>query len=333
MATVAPEATLISEDLPHASGNELFVDRVRLSVMAYIAKTHRLQIEIATEAKVSTVVLSQFLNRKYPGNVVAIAKALDQWLLLKQPQQEGLDDTIYIETQNSAGIYDKFALAHELRTGVLVYGIPGIGKSRTARQYVHDHPLSTIYIAVTPPIKSVFSFLGYLSSALGVSSGLSVPRMEEEIRARLMGSGRLLLLDEAERLMFNTIETIQGLAEATRIATGFITDKKFWEKISSGKGHQDYDRFVSRLNVRCFLQKHPASEDVAKIAKQFVNNLDRECTDYLTEKAAGKGGFRAVISTAKAARMLLGADKAKGETLKPLIHYIKMASALCGLFS
>jgi DNA transposition AAA+ family ATPase len=103
---------------------------------------------------------------------------------------------------------------------------------------------------------------------------------------KLIGTGRMLIFDEAQRLMYNALETIMGLAEKTKFSMALITDTRFWEKITSGKNRGNYERLISRLTVKCEVLDHPATNDVTKIAKQFLSDLDPECIDYLTDIAA-----------------------------------------------
>jgi DNA transposition AAA+ family ATPase len=287
----------------------IYVDRVREDLAAYLSRTHKPQSVIARGIGMSDSVISQFLSGKYPAKDYGIARAIDAFLVIQAQRDLAPREPRFVETANAAKVRDRMEIVHELGSLGIFYGAAGSGKTRSAREYQRAKGDTVIFVTAKPVLRSPHAFLMELAEQIKTPTGYTVNRLQGEIETKLKDSGRLLIVDEAERLTFRTIETIQSIRDETGIGVAFLADEVLWKLINDRRRSAEYERFISRAPVRLAMSPILPREDVARIAVQYLAHTDEECITYLCAKAAGVGGFRAVVYYAWMACRLAQAEK------------------------
>lgn len=91
---------------------------------------------LARETGTSTATVSQFLNGKYKGDNDTVAASLNTWLESHTAAKTSLPMAPdFVETPTSQKILATLTWAQLAGTIVLVYGNPGVGKTKAIRQY------------------------------------------------------------------------------------------------------------------------------------------------------------------------------------------------------
>ncbi len=91
---------------------------------------------LARETGTSTATVSQFLNGKYKGDNDTVAASLNTWLESHNAAKTTLPVAPdFVETPTSQKILATLTWAQLAGTIVLVYGNPGVGKTKAIRQY------------------------------------------------------------------------------------------------------------------------------------------------------------------------------------------------------
>jgi hypothetical protein len=121
-----------------------------------------------------------------------------------------------VETTVGRKMVEAFANARETRSLVLIQGVSGIGKSHTAREYVHRSG-GVARLVNVPSAGDDQSFFRTIATALGLSSSLKLKAVEmrERIEATLCSGDLELIFDQAEFLF---PQYLRGYSLPSRLA-------------------------------------------------------------------------------------------------------------------
>ncbi len=174
------------------------------------------QNKAAAAIGVSATMLSQYRSGKYTGDVEQLEAKLREFFGNKEAAGAVSRAVTYAETSVSKGVYQTIRICH-LRGGLAVEaGDAGIGKTMAAKKYVEDYPNSAVYIAVNPCNASVSAFLKAFAKVLHLDYSGRKDDMWERINSTLIGSPRVLILDESQHLPIKTIETIRSFSDGNK---------------------------------------------------------------------------------------------------------------------
>lgn len=188
-------------------------------VVAYMEQSAIPQAKLAKRIGRSNTAMSQYLGRKYPGNVEEIENLLREFL--RQEEEAGESraqlesyklDEFYKPTTLSEDMYQCIRYAQINRELVILHGDAGAGKTKTARKYRRDNPQSTIYISLTPSMAGAVGVAEMLCEKMGLPI-MSNPKMWKAIRAKLRGTNKVILVDEAQLLKKNALEELRTLPD------------------------------------------------------------------------------------------------------------------------
>ena len=175
------------------------------------------QNKAAAAIGVSATALSQYRQSKYDKGDIALLEAKLREFFDNREAAKMVNRSIaYAETSVSKGVYQTIRLCH-LRGGLAVEaGDAGIGKTMAARKYVEDYPNSAVYIAVNPCTSGVTAFLKAFAKALHIDVSGRKDDMWERINTTLVGSKRVLIIDESQHLSIKTIETVRSFSDQNK---------------------------------------------------------------------------------------------------------------------
>lgn len=319
VAARAVKEDLELEDPKSGKADQGFLDRVRGEMLAYIEETGQSQAEIARAIGASGTMVSQFLNDRYPGFGINVAKRMSAFLALQARRLAAPPDAVWVETAQARRVLTVLAQCHELKDLGMVFGAAGLGKTRAAEQYKASNP-DVILIRVTESIRQRRPFLRHMARLEGVkapSSG-AMDDLFEGVLARLRGSGRLLIIDEAQKLDFRTLELVRDLRDLARIGVVLMGNEMIWQMLHTGRTAGQYEQQASRVGIRVCLQRGPAKKDVETLARQYIDGADSEAIAYLHAKSQGVGGYRAVINHCRMAYRIAAADGGRTVTREDL---------------
>lgn len=174
------------------------------------------QNKAAAAIGVSATMLSQYRAGKYTGDVEQLESKLREFFENTEAAKKISRAAVYAETSVSKGVYQTIRLCH-LRGGLAVEaGDAGIGKTMAAKKYVEDYPNSALYIAVNPCTSGISAFLKAFARALHIDQSGRKYDLWERINSTLLGSKRVLIIDESQHLPVKTIETIRSFCDQNK---------------------------------------------------------------------------------------------------------------------
>ncbi|HOX51175.1 MAG TPA: AAA family ATPase [Fibrobacteria bacterium] len=180
------------------------------------------QSTIAKSTGMSASVISQYLKGSYPGNIAALEERIREFLTTHREREEENMPTTQevVEIQSLKEIFSQLRRASRYRDIGMATGESGIGKTTALKEYHRRNP-TTILIEADPGY-TARSLAVELCEALGLDTRGNLHLMMKRIIAKLSGSGRLVIIDEAEHLPYRCLELIRRIHDKADIGVALV---------------------------------------------------------------------------------------------------------------
>lgn len=233
----------------------------------------------------SSAVVNQYLQGKYAGDVAAIDALVENLLRRELEKEQAAKVEIpYVQTTTARKVREILRLAHVEGEINVVYGEAGLGKTLALRAYAADYP-DAILLEVDPGYTARV-VLQELADRLGLSSRGSIHDLSDAIISKLRGSGRIILVDEAELLPYRALEVLRRIHDKSNGSIGLVLAgmPRLLINLKGKKGElvQLYSRIGFAFNLGNALPK----SDVEAIASQLLGD-DSGLGDALYEACSG----------------------------------------------
>jgi len=288
---------IVSSDEPQKAENVNAAQRIeaaRAWLREYLERTGKSQKAIAAAIGYNFSTISQFLKGTYPGDNLAVAAALEGYRELEERRVVAPRVPDFVETSFAKEIEAAVDYAHVNRKLALIYSGAGRGKTMTLRRYADTHP-DTIMITANPCVRSPRALLEELLSALGKRLFGATNKMLAAIVETLRGSGRLIIVDEAQHLTRAGIDTLRYIMDETGCGLVLAGNQFVFDRMH-GRGEAEFAQLYSRVGIRRCLQREIPLEDI-RLVIESVMPVSRECLEYLCEQAnISHGGLRYMVN-------------------------------------
>ena len=144
-------------------------------------------------------------------------------------------------------------------------------RSKGAEKFLRENPSSTVYISMTPSTASLNGVCRALAKALKIGGKHNRMDMMEEVRTRLAGTNKVVIVDEAQHLKLPAIEELRSLSDPD-IVTGtpgngvcLIGNSEVFDRIR-GKAQAEFAQIFTRV-------KMPRQYRSSRITKEDVRSL------------------------------------------------------------
>ena len=260
----------------------------------FIEKTQMSASAFANSIGYSPAALSQWLNFAYKGKVdkleSMVRSRIDSYSEKAELKAEKKD---FLNTSVSGKIFeiaDYCRLENEI--GV-IYGDAGLGKTYTVKKYVEANP-SCILIEADLGYTSKVLFVE-LCRMLKLDSHGPIHNLFEDVVARLSGTDRMIVIDEAEHLPYKALELIRRVHDKAGIGILLVGMPQLIGNLRGKRG--EFAQLYSRIGAKgalCPLLK----EDT----RMFVKNaLPSSNGIYSTFHEVSKGNTRVLTKLIKRA--------------------------------
>jgi len=184
----------------------------------------------------------------------------------------------FLETRTWVQIQTACTTAIQRNAIVVVYGKPGIGKTRCLLEYAKRNTVTApIPVLCTPNITPLY-FVQKLARKVGLSERAVAARLEDNVAERLMRTPRPLFIDQANYLSEKSLGTICYLWEVARIPIVLTGTKSLYELFITSRLTEDVRaQLSSRVAMHYPLTGLSLSE-----AKAII---ERELGQYSTDSA------------------------------------------------
>lgn len=212
----------------------------------YLLDTGKKQVDVAAELGISGALVSSFLAGTYktPHTMIPKVRALLEMHAKKAVAPKAPD---FAETSVSRNVYNTIAYAHLRGVIAVVYGDAGVGKTCAVREYLKQNSLA-LAVTVAPTYASITGVNELLAEQLGVRERVA-RRLTREIVMKLKGSGRVLIVDEAQHLTVRALNHLRCISDESGVGIALIGNEEVYSKMR-GSGQADFAQLFSRVGMR-----------------------------------------------------------------------------------
>lgn len=276
------------------------IDNIREHIIA-LKNDGTVMADIARESGVTASRLSQFLSGTYRGNVQAVADALAVWIENRDVERNNLPLLPeFVITPAVRNIWAAFQYAQLNGNIAIVYGNPGLSKTTACDKFVSSRPNVWTFKVSRASVR-IAGCLHAIATATGVKEpSLYRPDfLYRQIREHLSGKKGLLIVDEADRLGYETLEELRILQEESGVGLVLIGNHRVYDLLTGDKKRDvDFARLFSRVAKRVVIET-TSKEDVDAIANACQLSSDaRPVIGWLASQA---GALRMVFNTLRLA--------------------------------
>ncbi|WP_245609647.1 AAA family ATPase, partial [Trabulsiella guamensis] len=206
---------------------------------------------LAREIGTSNATVSQFLSGKYKGDNDTIAASLSVWLENRNTARTTLPVAPdFVETPTAQKIVTTLTWAQLAGTIVLVYGNPGVGKTKAIRHYA-DCGNNVWHITASKSRSNELETLYELALKMGISNApYRRGALSRLLRERLPGTRGLIVVDEADWLSLDAVEELRILQEECGVGLALVGNHKVYDRLTGGQRSVDFARLFSRVSKK-----------------------------------------------------------------------------------
>lgn len=206
---------------------------------------------------VSAPIIVQLRKGEYPGDTQKQLDKLASYFSIKAETNDVYEEIRYAPISTSKKVYSTIRSCHIKGGFAIVTGDAGIGKTKAIAKYAEDNSGTTVVITVNPCQKSAKAVIKLLAIKLGIPLHQSTDDMWFSIADKLH-DGMVVIVDEAQLLTYQAIETLRSLADyfdncGQTLGVALIGNNGIRERIE-GKTREIYRQVNNRTWQRPFLQ-------------------------------------------------------------------------------
>lgn len=279
-------------------------------VEQFLADKQISQAKAAPMMGISQTALSQWRRSMYDkGNVEELESKISEFFRAQDAKEEAEEKKIpyqaigeYVPTSISEDVYQLIKYCQLEKGMVVIHGDAGIGKTKGAEKFARENPASTIYIQATPSSGTLKSTLKLLARSLKLSETRSNLDMILDIREKLEGTQKVIIIDEAQHLKLSALEEIRTLSDANPISnhsgTGIVLigNTEVYSRMT-GKQEARFAQLFSRIRMnRYYSTQRVTVNDMRQLFPLLAEKENKQELEFLHGISQSKWGIRGAVN-------------------------------------
>lgn len=258
------------------------------------------QAKVAKEAGLNSGTLSRWLNDKYEGDNDAVDRKMEQYLRILNERTKYSDDLPFVETKNAVRVLDMCSYSMAVGAMCMVTSRAGYGKSRALQEFESQN--ENVILIYVSGVFTQRSILTQMARKLKLSTG-STDEMLGRMVDVLKDSSRLIIVDEAQKMYYRTMEIFREIHDMTGVGVLLSGSRFLYERIT-GKQKLDkdmgFDQMYSRIQRYHELPPNDA-EDITLMLRSVFPDVSDSLGEYIFKQTLGSGrNLRNIIKMARA---------------------------------
>ncbi len=235
------------------------------------------QVEVGRAISRSGSSLSAWLTGTYPGNIEDLEFRVRNYLTRAAARESSLPRlTPFVSTSISRKIFEVAELSHlECELGV-VTGEAGIGKTESLLEYAARNP-EVILIQADLSFSAKVLFKKLLE-ALDITKNGTIQEMLDLVVAKLKGSGRLIMVDEAEHLPYRALELLRRVLDKAGVGILLVGMRRLYYNLRDDKNH--FSQLYSRVGVYVQLPSKITKDDTRVLVQSMLQDERADWTPF-----------------------------------------------------
>lgn len=290
--------------------SKIYNKALQAKLEQYIQNSGISQAKLAPQVGVSQTALSQYRNSKYDkGDITELERKLEEFFRAQETAQAMEEKAApyrptvdYIPTSISEDVYQAIKYCQVQRGMTILHGDAGLGKTRGAERFIRENPNSAIYITVTPTCGTLGNMMKLLARALHIQETRNKLELMLNIREKLEGTNKVIIIDEAQHLKLSALEEIRSLSDPNSITgekgTGIclIGNTEVYTRMM-GKQQAQFAQLFSRIRMnRYYSTRQVTPEDIQALFPKLAEEGDKKELDFLLGISQSKWGIRGAVN-------------------------------------
>lgn len=262
-------------------------EEVIAQLQAHMQATGKSQSDVATATSTSTAMISQFLKNKYQ-NMAGAASTYWNYLQLERRRAISPKKPGFVMTSVSADIFGALSYVELNKSIGLIVGKSGIGKTVTLEQFAsRNRQKVTMISAHARTEKAMLDKLSY--AVTGKRSGGTISDMTENLIRTLSGTNRIIIIDEAQRMLKYALEAVRAISDEAGIGLVLAGTPELLDRLD-GEG---FEHIRNRASVTKRYENLRSIEDIELVFEEAA--LEPEALQFLYRLARGKESLRGAV--------------------------------------
>lgn len=279
------------------------LQEIRGRMRAAINEGGQTIVAAAAESGIAYSTFSAFMNGTYTGNNDKVAGDAEIWLRSRQEKQRTAR-TIptapeFLMTPSAAAFISSLRFAQAMPDIAVIAGGAGIGKTKTAEHYAATNP-NVWKVTMEPNTSSVNTMLSEICETLGIVER-SPTKFSSAIRRRMIGSGGLLIVDEAQHLSTAALDQLRSLYDRSGVGVAIIGNETVYSRLEGEGRKSTFAQLFSRVGMR-ITQPRARPADTCELLKAWSVD-DKDELKFLKAIAQKPGALRVLTKVMQVASM------------------------------
>ncbi len=262
------------------------MNEIRDELKTYLGRTKTSISTIAKAIDRSPSAISQWLKNDYTGDNAAIEQAVAGFLVRQEEKTQAPLEGPFALTTQAREILLVLGYVHVHSTLGVVVGPSGNGKTRAITHYASQNAGVTV-LTLNPSSCSMSEAIHQLHEQIdprGTGRG-TLGGIVRRVGKKLAGSGRLLIIDEAQYLLHPAIEVLRSLHDDAGVGVAFVGMPRLYHHLVSNTVEL-FEQIRTRIGIRRQLSPLSLADATAILRAVDPKVPDAVCRRALDVSAA-----------------------------------------------
>lgn len=253
-------------------------------LLAFMNEHKVSQTDVAKGIGKSVAAVNQWLQGKYAGDTTAINILVSGYLEREQAKRvlPKLQE-VFVPTSTATNIMNLLEAVRGTGELGVLYGGAGLGKTTALREYAAKNPDTVLIETLMTYTPSVL--LKIIARSINTPVTGNLNDINEAIIARLSGSGRLIIVDEAENLSTRSLEILRHIRDKANVGLVLVGMPRLLVNLCGKRG--ELSQLFNRAGYTLPLGEKIPDEQLAQILKQHLPDVDNAVCEAILKEAHG----------------------------------------------
>lgn len=271
------------------SSEDARVVATRQRLERYLTAPGRTQRRVAAGIDRSQAAVSTFLKGTYQGNDVEVADRVTAFLDVEEQRVKQPAAPPWVETSIAKGVLSVLSQAEVGGDIGLVLGAPGMGKTLAVREH-QRRSKSTILVTANPGTTAALPLLEEVVEQLRITRPGRTLRVQlRAVMEQLKGSGRVIVVDEAQLLNVKALECLRHIHDETGVGL-VLAGNLDVHPLLTAQGAGQFGQFFSRIGLKHRVPSTVSRFDAELVSRAALPHISAEGLELLYAVANGWGG-------------------------------------------
>ncbi|MFA6688845.1 MAG: AAA family ATPase [Sphaerochaetaceae bacterium] len=231
------------------------------------------QAQVAKACGISNATLSYFIKGTYGGDAQSIADKVADFLRIEETREATkCKDGGVIRTSTYVTIHKFLDLVLTHRVAGMLTGDAGAGKTTALKAFAKEH--SSVILIEADHGYTARALFDELCAHLAIDDRGSLHQKLVRVVDKLLGSGRMIIIDEAEHLPYRALEMIRRVHDKAEVGLALCGMPRLEKNVQGDREH--YAQLYSRISAPCRAKPLNDNDIRAYLGSRF-DSFDAKC--------------------------------------------------------